>query len=113
MKAKNIGGAERAMVGAMKARVPSLCACADKKLSTDFSARQMEIAAVLMPASFAHEIARKSGDKEAAQAAERQARAEAMRVISKYGLNPADMEEVAAASMGAVAISMAPGRARG
>ncbi len=112
MKAKNVGGAERAMLGAMKARVPKLCQCADKKLSTEFSPRQMEIAAVLLPASFAHEIARKSGDKEAARAAETKARADAMRIITKYGLNPADLEEVAAQSLTAVAICMA-GKARG
>ena len=106
MKAKNVGGAERTMVGAMKARVPALCKCADKRLSKDFSPRQMEIAAVMLPASFAHEIARKTGDTGAARAAETKARADATRIISKYGLNPADMEEVAAASMMAVAMCM-------
>ncbi len=113
MKAKNVGGAERAMLGAMKARVPKLCQCADKKLSTEFSPRQMEIAAVLMPASFAHEIARKSGDDAAARAAERQARADATRIISKYGLNPADMEKIATSSYAAVAMCMASKAARG
>jgi len=107
MKRNNAGGAERTMLGAMKTRVPKLCNCADKKLSTDLSARQMEVAAVLMPASFAHEIARKSGDRQGARAAEAKARAEAATIISKYGLNPADLEEIAAASMMAVAMCMA------